>query len=99
MRRTMFHLCDITSTVMPKRSALSNHWTARHCHLPPPPWQKKVSTSTDFLASIPVQFEDAFEIAKRLFPEAVKDGRLPLGGSRPTLPMTLDIQETVDVFG
>src|SRR5271154_5268258 len=32
MRRTVFHLCDIISTVGPLGSALSNHWTARHCH-------------------------------------------------------------------
>lgn len=61
--------------------------------------EKKVPASTSFLASLSVQFEDALEIAKRLFPEAVKDGRLPLGGSKPTLPMTMDIQDTVDVFG
>jgi nucleoside-diphosphate-sugar epimerase len=61
--------------------------------------ETKVPAETDFLASISVQFEDAIEIAKRLFPEAVRDGRLPLGGSKGTLPITMDIKGTTDVFG
>jgi nucleoside-diphosphate-sugar epimerase len=61
--------------------------------------EKKVPASTNFLVSIPAQFDDALEIAKRLFPEAVEDGRLPLGGSMPTLPLTVDVQPTIDVFG
>jgi len=34
-KRVLFHLCDIVSTVWPIGSALSNHWTARHCHFRP----------------------------------------------------------------
>jgi hypothetical protein len=31
----LFHLCDIVSTVWLIGTALSNHWTARHCHFRP----------------------------------------------------------------
>jgi nucleoside-diphosphate-sugar epimerase len=61
--------------------------------------EEKVPGNANFLASIPARFEDVLEIARRLFPEAVRDGRLPLGGKKATLPMTFDIQDTVAVFG
>ena len=61
--------------------------------------EEKVADNANFLASISVQFEDALEIAARLFPEAVQDGKLPLGGKRATLPLTVDTQDTIAVFG
>jgi nucleoside-diphosphate-sugar epimerase len=61
--------------------------------------EEKVPAGANFITSIPVEFENTLDIAKRLFPEAVEDGRLPLGGSRQTLPLTIDTQATVDVFG
>jgi len=61
--------------------------------------EKKIPGNASFFASIPAQFEDALGIVRRLFPEAVEDGRLPLGGKRGTLPMTVDIQDTISVFG
>jgi nucleoside-diphosphate-sugar epimerase len=61
--------------------------------------EKKIPGSANFLASLSVQFEDALEITGRLFPEAVQNGRLPLEGKRATLPMTIDIQDSVAVFG
>jgi nucleoside-diphosphate-sugar epimerase len=61
--------------------------------------EEKVPPGANFLTSIPVKFEHASDIVKRLFPEAVEDGRLPLGGPRKTLPLTVDIQATVDTFG
>jgi len=61
--------------------------------------EEKVPAGANFLTSIPVKFEHAFDIVKRLFPEAVEDGRLPLRGPRKTLPLMIDIQATVDTFG
>jgi hypothetical protein len=61
--------------------------------------EKKIPGNASLFASIPAQFEDAIGIVRRLFPEAVEDGRLPLGGKRGTLPMTIDIQDTISVFG
>jgi hypothetical protein len=61
--------------------------------------EKKITGNANFIASVSVQFKDALEIVARLFPEAVQDGRLPLGGKRATLPVTIDIQETLDIFG
>ena len=61
--------------------------------------EKKIPGNASFAAAMSVQFEDALGIAARLFPEAVQDGRLPLGGKRGTLPVTVDIQDTLDIFG
>jgi nucleoside-diphosphate-sugar epimerase len=61
--------------------------------------EEKIPGNANLLASVPAQFEDALEIAARLFPEAVQDGRLPLRGKRVTLPMTVDVQDTVAIFG
>src|SRR5690349_3155550 len=44
-------------------------------------------------------WDDAKEIAKRNFPEAVADGRLPLAGSLPTRPIHFDSSETEKAFG
>ena len=60
--------------------------------------EEKVPAGASFIISIPVKFEDTLDIVKRLFPEAVEDGRLPFIG-RQTMPLTIDIQATVDAFG
>jgi hypothetical protein len=60
--------------------------------------EEKVPAGANFITSIPVKFEHTLGIAKQLFPEAVEDGRLPISGRR-TLPLTIDIQATVDAFG
>jgi hypothetical protein len=57
--------------------------------------EERVAGNANFLASISVRFEDALEVAARLFPEAVQDGKLPLGGKRATSPLTVDTRETV----
>ncbi|KAH6689732.1 hypothetical protein F5X68DRAFT_150824 [Plectosphaerella plurivora] len=44
-------------------------------------------------------WNDAQEIAKRLFPQAVAEGTLPLAGSLPTRPIRLDSSETEKAFG
>ena len=61
--------------------------------------EEKVPAGASFIISIPVKFEDTLDIVKRLFPEAVEDGRFPISALRQTLPLTVDIQATVDVFG
>jgi nucleoside-diphosphate-sugar epimerase len=61
--------------------------------------ENKVPGNANFLASISAEFEDTLEIARKQFPEAVQDGRLPLGGKRATLLVNFDIEETVKVFG
>jgi len=58
-----------------------------------------VPAGANFITSIPVKFEHTLDIVKRLFPEAVEDGRFPISGLRQTLPLTIDIQATVDAFG
>ena len=63
--------------------------------------EEKVPASANFITSIPVKFEDTLDIVKRLFPEAVEGGRFPISALRQTfkLPLTIDIQATVDAFG
>lgn len=46
-----------------------------------------------------VVWEDALEIVKRKFPEAVKSGVLPLGGKQPTRKVRVDAKRTEEVFG
>ena len=60
--------------------------------------EEKVPAGANFITAIPVKFEHTLDIVKRLFPEAVEDGRLPFIG-RQTMPLTIDIQATVDAFG
>lgn len=44
-------------------------------------------------------FGDAEGIARKLFSDAVKDGRLPLGGQLGVVDVHMDGRETVRVFG
>ena len=44
-------------------------------------------------------FDDAIEVAKKYFPEAVSSGVLPLGGNRPTLKINLDTSKAEKAFG
>ncbi|KAI9763864.1 MAG: hypothetical protein M1840_009048 [Geoglossum simile] len=46
-----------------------------------------------------IVFNDAIEIAKKNFPEAVKSGVLPLGGNRPTERINLDVSKAEKAFG
>ena len=66
--------------------------------------EKKVPGSANFLVTSGdgvdgVQLESANEIAKRKFPDAVAKGILPLGGTRPSKVLKLDIEATEKVFG
>ncbi|KAI9843491.1 MAG: hypothetical protein M1838_002609 [Thelocarpon superellum] len=45
------------------------------------------------------EWADALDIAASHFPAAVKDGRLPLGGSQPTKKLHIDASYTEQVFG
>ncbi|OAP63508.1 hypothetical protein AYL99_02735 [Fonsecaea erecta] len=46
-----------------------------------------------------VKWDDAIDIVKRHFPEAVEKGVFPLGGSQTSLPMPFDASKTEEVFG
>ncbi|KAG9773411.1 hypothetical protein KCU88_g5814, partial [Aureobasidium melanogenum] len=46
----------------------------------------------------PVEWDDAIDIVKKHFPEEVKKGVFPLGGSLKSLPMPFDASETEKVF-
>ena len=46
-----------------------------------------------------VPFDDAIDIAKKYFPDAVKDGTLPLGGSLPPAWLKVDGKKTREAFG
>ena len=46
-----------------------------------------------------VAWGDAIEIVKRRFPEAVKDGRLPVSGTQPTKRVKYDTSRTEKVLG
>ncbi|KAI9776644.1 MAG: hypothetical protein M1839_009450 [Geoglossum umbratile] len=46
-----------------------------------------------------IVFDDIIKISERLFPDAVKSGVLPLGGTRPTIRMNLDTRKTEETFG
>lgn len=62
--------------------------------------ESKVSGNKSFCLFSPRKaFEDANEIAAREFPEAVKQGLLPLGGVKPSLYSSVDSSETVKTFG
>jgi hypothetical protein len=45
-----------------------------------------------------VPFDDAIEIAKKYFPDAVRYRRLPLGGSLPLTWLKLDGGRTTEIF-
>jgi nucleoside-diphosphate-sugar epimerase len=62
--------------------------------------EKKVVGSKSFLLDAGrMSFDDANEIAAREFPDAVKAGILPLGGSIPSKFHKLDTSDTVKTFG
>ena len=62
--------------------------------------EKKVVGSKSFLLDAgPMTFDDALEVAKKEFPEAVKSGILPLGGHLPATFQILDTSDTVKTFG
>lgn len=66
--------------------------------------KKKVPGSANFLVTSGdglngVQLDSAIEIAKKHFPAAVENGILPLGGTRPSKVLKLDIDATKKVFG
>ena len=59
----------------------------------------KIKGNQNFGASQASVWDDATEIVKRRFPEAVKDGRLPSDGIAPTKKMNYDASRTEEVFG
>jgi nucleoside-diphosphate-sugar epimerase len=65
---------------------------------------EKVKGHQDFLLSSDtpagITWDDAIEIVKREFPEAVEKGIFPLGGSQPLIPgVKLDVSNAEQVFG
>lgn len=46
-----------------------------------------------------VQFNNAKEIARNLFPESVADGKLKLGGGIESAELVIESEETVETFG
>ncbi|KIX98704.1 uncharacterized protein Z520_05164 [Fonsecaea multimorphosa CBS 102226] len=46
-----------------------------------------------------IKWDDAIDIVKKHFPEALKKGVFPLGGSLKPLPMPFDASKTEEVFG
>jgi nucleoside-diphosphate-sugar epimerase len=46
-----------------------------------------------------IAFDDVKDIARKHFPEAVEDGRLPLSGSIPTVHFKADVSEELELFG
>lgn len=46
-----------------------------------------------------IKFEDAKDIVKKRFPEAVEAGIFPLSGSAPTERLPFDATKTEEVFG
>lgn len=62
--------------------------------------ERKVVGSKDFvLDSQQPSFDQVAEIARKSFPEEVKKGLLPLGGTVPAAIVKFDITETVRTFG
>ncbi|KAK9430306.1 hypothetical protein V1505DRAFT_400334 [Lipomyces doorenjongii] len=62
--------------------------------------ERRVEGSKSFLLdSDSVSFDDAIDIVKKYFPEAVKDGTLPLGGSIPAVHLHLDVSDSIRTFG
>lgn len=47
----------------------------------------------------PVEWDDAIDIVKRHFPEEVKKGVFPLGGSLKSFPLPFDARKTEETFG
>jgi hypothetical protein len=62
--------------------------------------EEKVKGSQSFFVhSDRFAFDDAIEITKRNFPEAVATGVFPLGGSVPSIYQNIDSSSTVKTFG
>ncbi|EXJ86981.1 hypothetical protein A1O3_03938 [Capronia epimyces CBS 606.96] len=53
----------------------------------------------DYRGDKPVEWDDAIDIVKKHFPEEVKKGVFPLGGSLKSLPMPFDATKTEETFG
>ena len=62
--------------------------------------EKKVIGNKDLLPDAgPMKFDDAIDVAAKYFPDAVKEGILPLGGTIPSVLQKLDSADTVNTFG
>ncbi|KAK9388583.1 hypothetical protein V1515DRAFT_614626 [Lipomyces mesembrius] len=61
-------------------------------------WMSKGSKSF-LLDSDRVSFDDAIDIVKTYFPEAVKGGTLPLGDSIPAVHLHLDVSDSIRTSG
>lgn len=52
-----------------------------------------------FAIGLPVKWDDSIRIAEKHFPDAVRAGRLPLGGYQPECEVDLDSSETEQLLG
>ena len=59
----------------------------------------KVRGNQNFGANVKVVWNDANEIVKKHFPDAVKDGRLPANGNLPTKEINFMVEDTEKAFG
>lgn len=46
-----------------------------------------------------IEWNDVTEIVRKLFPDAVKSGILPLGGDQESIPASYDVSKTEETFG
>lgn len=61
----------------------------------------KIKGNQDFISGTKeaVVFDDCIEIAKKWFPEAVKEGKFPLGGHLPQKKLSFDLEATEKELG
>jgi nucleoside-diphosphate-sugar epimerase len=46
-----------------------------------------------------IEWNDVTEIVRKLFPDAVKSGILPMGGDQESIPASNDVSKTEETFG
>ncbi|RDW89738.1 hypothetical protein BP6252_01770 [Coleophoma cylindrospora] len=89
----------IGQTENPRPAAISTLKDTARVHVGCLDENKVVGNRSFFVSSPKMANDDVKSIAEKHFPAAVKDGRLPLGGSTPSLTVTLDGSETTEIFG
>lgn len=60
---------------------------------------QKIAGNTSYILNTDTRFASGIEVSEQYFPEAVKEGILPLGGEKPGLPIIFDVTDTVNAFG